>query len=124
DVPFDMKEPNSNDDGYVELEEGKQTLDGEEALAVVRSRRVDTDLGRGQRQLEMVEAILSKAKSTGALTKLDDLIKVVAHNAKHTMEAKPIRSLAAYCSTSELGVNPTLIRGRDYCSPADRASFY
>ncbi|KKK33981.1 alpha/beta hydrolase [Salinicoccus sediminis] len=124
DVPFDMKEPNSNDDGYTELEEGKQTLNGEEALAVVRSRRVDTDLGRGQRQLEMVEAILSRAKSTGALTKLDDLIKVVADNTKHNMEAKTIRSLAAYYSTNDLEFNPTQIRGSDYWNPGNGAYFY
>jgi len=124
DVPFDMKEPNSNDDGYTELEEGKQKLDGEEALAVVRSRRVDTDLGRGQRQLEMVEAILSRAKSTGALTKLDDLIKVVADNTKHNMEAKTIRSLAAYYSTNELEFNSTQVRGSDYWNPGNGAYFY
>ncbi|AKG73408.1 LCP family protein [Salinicoccus halodurans] len=124
DVPFDMNEPNSNDDGRTKLEEGKQTLNGEEALAVVRSRRVDTDLGRGQRQLEMVEAILGKAKSTGALTKLDDLIKVVADNTKHNMKAKTIRSLAAYYSFNDIEFNSTQVRGSDYWNPGNGAYFY
>lgn len=124
DVPFDMNEPNLNDDGRTKLEEGKQTLNGEEALAVVRSRRVDTDLGRGQRQLEMVEAILGKAKSTGALTKLDDLIKVVADNTKHNMKAKTIRSLAAYYSRNELEFNSTQVRGSDFWNPGNGAYFY
>lgn len=124
DVPFDMEEPNSTDEGKIKLEEGKQTLDGEEALAVVRSRRVDTDLGRGQRQLEMVEAILGKAKSTGALSKLDDLINVVADNTKHNMKAKTIRSLAAYYSFNEIEFNSTQVRGSDYRHEANGGYFY
>lgn len=124
DVPFAMNEPNSNDDGRTKLEPGKQTLNGEEALAVVRSRRVDTDLGRGQRQLKMVEAILGKAKSTGALTKLDDLINVVADNTKHNMKAKTIRSLAAYYSFNDVEFNSTQVRGSDYWNPGNGAYFY
>ncbi|WP_411843696.1 LCP family protein [Salinicoccus sp. HZC-1] len=124
DVPFDMEEPNSTDDGKVKLEAGKQKLNGEEALAVVRSRRVDSDLGRGQRQLEMVEAILGKAKSTGALTKLDELIGVVADNTKHNMKAKTIRSLAAYYSFNNIEFNSTQVRGSDYWHPGNGAYFY
>ncbi|WP_051683093.1 LCP family protein [Salinicoccus luteus] len=124
DVPFDMNEPNSVDRGRIELEEGVQELNGEEALAVVRSRRVDTDLGRGQRQLEMVEKILSKAKSTGALSKIDDLIEVVADNTKHDMTSKTIRSLAAYYSFNDIEFNTTQVRGSDFWNPGNGAYFY
>ena len=96
DVPFDMESPTSIDRGTIEIEEGEQVLDGEEALAVVRNRDVDTDLGRGNRQLEMVEAIMQKAKSTGALTRIDDLIEVVAENVRHDMSSETIRDLATY----------------------------
>lgn len=124
DVPFDMNEPDSMDRGRIELEEGVQELNGEEALAVVRSRRVDTDLGRGQRQLEMVEKILAKAKSTGALSKIDDLIEVVADNTKHDMESKTIRSLAAYYSFNDIDFNTTQVRGDDFWNPGNGAYFY
>ncbi|MCG1009965.1 LCP family protein [Salinicoccus sp. ID82-1] len=124
DVPFEMNEPNSMDRGRIILEPGVQELNGEEALAVVRSRRVDTDLGRGQRQLEMVQKILAKAKSTGALTKLDDLIEVVADNTKHNMTSKEIRSLAAYYSFNDIEFNPTQIRGSDFWYEGNGAYFY
>lgn len=124
DVPFDMNEPNSMDRGRIELEEGVQELNGEEALAVVRSRRVDTDLGRGQRQLEMVEKILAKAKSTGALSKIDDLIEVVADNTKHDMESKAIRSLAAYYSFNDIEFNTTQVRGSDFWFQQNGGYFY
>ncbi|MEZ2457765.1 LCP family protein [Salinicoccus roseus] len=125
DVPFDMEEPNQTDRGEeIVLEEGEQVLNGEEALAVVRSRSVDTDLGRGQRQLKLVEKILSKAKSTGALSKVDDLIEVVADNTKHDMESKTIRSLAAYYSFNDIDFNTTQVRGDDFWNPGNGAYFY
>ncbi|WP_271400371.1 LCP family protein [Salinicoccus roseus] len=125
DVPFDMEEPNQTDRGEeIVLEEGEQVLNGEEALAVVRSRSVDTDLGRGQRQLKLVEKILSKAKSTGALSKIDDLIEVVADNTKHDMESKTIRSLAAYYSFNDIEFNTTQVRGDDFWNPGNGAYFY
>ncbi|GAA3729257.1 hypothetical protein GCM10022378_17350 [Salinicoccus jeotgali] len=124
DVPFEMSEQNSKDKGKIELKEGKQTLNGEEALAVVRNRKVDSDLGRGQRQLELVQAILSKAKSTGALSKLDELIEVVADNTKHNMESKTIRSLAAYYSFNDINFNTTQIKGSDFWFQQNGAYFY
>ncbi|GAB3063523.1 LCP family protein [Salinicoccus sesuvii] len=125
DVPFDMEEPNQTDRGEkIVLEEGLQELDGEEALAVVRSRRIDTDLGRGQRQLELVQKILGKAKSTGALTKLDDLIEVVADNTKHNMSSKEIRSLAAYYSFNSIEFDTTQLRGDDFWFERNGAYFY
>ncbi|MHC0552939.1 LCP family protein [Salinicoccus sp. CNSTN-B1] len=125
DVPFDMEVSSQTDRGPdVVVEEGEQTLSGAEALAVVRSRDIDSDLGRGQRQLELVQAILSKAKSTGALSKLDELIEVVADNTKHNMESKTIRSLAAYYSFNDINFNTTQIKGSDFWFQQNGAYFY
>ncbi|MFD2830028.1 LCP family protein [Corticicoccus populi] len=124
DVPFDMDEPDSTDDGRTVLEAGEQELNGEEALAVVRSRKVDTDLGRGNRQLEMVEAILEKAKSTGALTQIDDLISVVAGNSRHNLESETVRSLATYYAFNTVEFNNVQLRGTDYWNPGNGAYFY
>lgn len=124
DVPFDMEEPTTEDRGTIEIEEGEQTLNGDEALAVVRSREVDTDLGRGNRQLEMVEAIMDKAKSTGALTNIDDLIDVVADNARHDLESDTIRSLAAYYAFNDVEFVTTQISGTDYWHQPNGAYFY
>lgn len=124
DVPFDMDEPDSTDNGRTKLEAGKQELDGEEALAVVRSRKIDSDLGRGSRQLEMVEAILEKAKSTGALTHIDDLIDVVADNSQHNLESDTVRSLAKYYAFNTVEFNNVQLRGSDFWNPGNGAYFY
>ena len=124
DVPFDMNEPDQYDTGRIILEEGVQELDGEEALAVVRSRRVDSDLGRGNRQMELVEAVLNKVKSSGGLTKIDDLIKVVADNTRHNFTSKDIRQLASYYAFNDISFDSTQLRGSDYWHPGNGAYFY
>lgn len=124
DVPFDTEEPDSDDTGTVELEEGTQELEGEEALAAVRSRSIDTDLGRGNRQIEMIEAIMEKAKTTGALTRVDDLLEVVADNSRHDMETETIRDLATYYAFNTVEFNNVQIQGDDYWNPGNGGYFY
>ena len=124
DVPFDMNEPDQHDTSRIELEAGVQELNGEEALAVVRSRRVDSDLGRGNRQMELVEAVLNKVKSSGGLSKIDDLIKVVADNTRHNFTSKDIRQLASYYAFNDISFDSTQLRGTDYWNPGNGAYFY
>src|SRR5690625_4284382 len=124
DVPFDMESPTSIDRGTIEIEEGEQVLNGEEALAVVRNRDVDTDLGRGNRQLEMVQAIMQKAKSTGALTRIDDLIEVVAENVRHDMTSETVKDLAAYYAFNSIEFDNTQVVGTDFWYQGNGAYFY
>lgn len=124
DVPFDMESPTSVDRGTIEIEEGEQVLTGEEALAVIRNRDVDTDLGRGNRQLEMVEAIMQQAKSTGALTRIDDLIEVVAENVRHDMTSEIIQDLATYYAFNTIEFDNSQIVGDDFWYERNGAYFY
>ena len=54
--------------GNVELESGKQTLNGKQALAYCRIRKIDTDFVRTERQRTVMSAILSKMKSSNPIT--------------------------------------------------------
>lgn len=63
DVPVEFTEQNSKDEpGTIHLKKGVQKLTGEEALALARTRHIDSDAMRGQRQQLVIEAILSKLK--------------------------------------------------------------
>lgn len=124
DVPFAMNEPDQYDTSRIVLEEGVQELNGEEALAVVRSRRVDSDLGRGNRQMELVEAVLNKVKSSGGLSKIDALIKVVAENTRHNFTSKDIRQLASYYAFNSISFDSTQLQGTDFWNPGNGAYFY
>ena len=72
DVPVEFTEQNSKDEpDTIHLKKGLQKLNGEEALALARTRHIDSDAMRGQRQQLVMEAILSKLKSVGSITKLE-----------------------------------------------------
>ncbi|UOR11661.1 LCP family protein [Halobacillus amylolyticus] len=83
DVPFELTEQNSEDEeDAIHLEEGYQTVTGEEALALVRSRQYDSDLARGQRQMKMIEAIIEKASQIGSISNYGDVIDSIGNNLK------------------------------------------
>lgn len=95
-VPFDMLEQNAQgEQGTVELKQGWQLLNGEEALAFSRSRYYDSDIERGQRQLQVIHAIIDKAKSMNALTSINDLIKIGGDNVTHNMSMSQVFTAAS-----------------------------
>ncbi|TDM03826.1 LCP family protein [Macrococcus carouselicus] len=113
-VPFDINEPTKNDHGRIKVQQGYQKINGDQALALVRSRHVDTDLGRGRRQVEMIEAIMKKAKNTDSLAKIDELVEIVGNNAKHNMTFDDITSLAATYSKGDVEFKRAQIGGTHY----------
>ncbi len=97
DVPFTLSEKNSNDiAGAIKLEKGKQHLNGEEALALARSRQYDDDMARGQRQMELMKAIFEEASKTKSIGKYGSLIDSIGKNMKTNMEFEEMVSLHDY----------------------------
>lgn len=78
DVPYELTEQNSSDQsGAIELDEGTQTLNGEEALALARTRKQDSDLARGERQMEIIQQIFREAMSSRGLNNFDEIVASV-----------------------------------------------
>src|SRR5690606_23030561 len=76
DVPFNFWE--KSDEGMQEriyFKKGKHTLNGEEALAYVRMRKRDPkgDLGRNERQQQVINAVLEKIISPSTIFKINDI---------------------------------------------------
>lgn len=79
-VPFTFSEQNSAGvHNTITINEGMQTLDGEEALAYVRMRKKDPlgDVGRGMRQQQVIQALIEKGSSFSSITKYGDVINSV-----------------------------------------------
>ncbi|HDR4437221.1 TPA: LCP family protein [Bacillus cereus] len=75
DVPVEFTEQDSNDNAdAIHLKKGVQKLNSEEALALARTRHIDSDAMRGQRQQLVIEAILKKLTSVGSVTKVVNII--------------------------------------------------
>ncbi|OON98042.1 MAG: hypothetical protein ATN32_04925, partial [Candidatus Epulonipiscium fishelsonii] len=82
-VPKDMDYNDPYQDLYINLEQGIQTLDGEEAEEFVRFRHdKDGDLGRIERQQLFLDAFVDKLLSPAIATKIPQLISVLSSSIK------------------------------------------
>ncbi|QOY37093.1 LCP family protein [Anaerobacillus isosaccharinicus] len=99
DVKFSFTEMDSNDKkGAIKINKGLQTLNGEEALAYVRMRKADPrgDLGRGERQQEVIKAIIEKTASMSSITKYDNLLDSIEKHLAMNFTFQNIVSLHKY----------------------------
>jgi polyisoprenyl-teichoic acid--peptidoglycan teichoic acid transferase len=96
-VPYEISEKDSEDNHEaIHLKPGLQTLNGEEALALARTRHKDSDYMRGKRQQEILKAILQKAVSVQSITKHGKLIEAVGDNMTTNMSFSEMKSLMDY----------------------------
>ncbi|WP_096202412.1 LCP family glycopolymer transferase [Bacillus sp. FJAT-45350] len=99
DVPFTFSEMDSNDNqGAITLYEGRQLLSGEEALAFSRMRKKDPrgDLGRGDRQQEVIKAIIEKGASLSSITSYGAVLDSIEKHISMNLSFGNILSLHSY----------------------------
>lgn len=115
DVPFDLSEMDSNDrKNAIQLKAGLQTLNGEETLALARTRKRDSDIERGKRQQEIMKAIIKKGLSIGAITKYDDVMEAVGNNMATDLTFKDVKSFFDYATAgTSLDIENLTLSGKN-----------
>ncbi|AMM95104.1 transcriptional regulator [Peribacillus simplex] len=115
DVPYEINELDSHDKkNGIHLEKGLQTVDGEEALAFARTRKKDSDIQRGERQQEVLKAIVAKAASAGSITKYTDVMEAVGDNMTTNLQFSQIKGFIKYVTTDKgLNLETLKLEGRD-----------
>lgn len=114
DVPYSFCEQNSKrkfGKNTIFVDEGKQTLNGEEALAFARHRKVTSymvnycgpkyvtnanywnDFTRGQNQQIIINALLNKLKNINSFDTIEDLLKTISNNVETDISTNSILSL-------------------------------
>ncbi|MER2261248.1 MAG: LCP family protein [Psychrobacillus sp.] len=83
-VPFTFKAQLTGSLKWKTYTEGPMELNGNEALAYVRMRKSDPqgDLGRNERQKQVIKEIIDKGTSLSNITKIDDMIEDIGNNVK------------------------------------------
>lgn len=114
-VPYEIQESDSQDRGKaIHLMPGSQTLDGEEALALARTRKQDSDIQRGERQQEILKAIMDKATTVGAVSKYTDVMEAVGDNMKTNLKFSEMRAFIDYTTKdSGLDIESVKLEGED-----------
>lgn len=73
---------------------GMQTVTGEQALALARSRHYDSDLGRSMRQTELIKAILAKGSSASTILSASSLIEAAGDTIETNIPSNQFLSFA------------------------------
>lgn len=111
-VPYEISEPNSgNKRDSIHLYPGYQHLDGEETLALARTRKHDSDLQRGRRQQEILMTIADEVLSTSSLLKLDDVMTAVGKNMSTNLKMPEIRGFFSYALDGDIEIDTLNLDG-------------
>lgn len=114
DVPYELYEKDAEDNnGAIHLEPGYQKLNGEEALALARTRKQDNDIERGKRQQEIIKAIMKRAVSANSVSKYDDIIEAIGNNMETNMTFDEMKSLTSYGLNGKLDLETLSLAGED-----------
>jgi LCP family protein required for cell wall assembly len=115
-VPYEFKESNSMDQrDSIHLFEGVQELNGEEALALARTRKLDNDIQRGKRQQDIIKAIIDKGTSIQSILSYDDVLEAVGDNMTTNMNFSEMKTFITYgTNASGIDVESFTLEGTDY----------
>jgi len=112
DVPYEMVESNSGDErDAIHLYPGNQHLNGEETLALARTRKYDNDIERGKRQQEILHKIADKATSASSLLKIEDVITAIGSNMRTNLSFPEMRGFLSYGLSEEVYIENVNVEG-------------
>ena len=114
DVPYNRLEKDENDRNTIQLKKGlQQELDGRHALALARTRKADSDIERGKRQQQILQAIIKEMVSVKSITKYGDVIEAVGDNMKTDMTFKEMTSFWEYAKGGMPQIDTINLKGYD-----------
>ncbi|URM33434.1 LCP family protein [Cytobacillus firmus] len=119
DVPYAFSEQDSNDTpNAISLEPGYQLLNGEEALALARTRKQDSDIQRGVRQQEILKAIVNRAVSVGSISKYATVIDAVGKNMETDLTFDQMKAFLNYATEgTSINIESLNLAGQDMYLP-------
>ena len=112
DVPYEIVESDSGDQrDAIHLYPGYQHLDGEQALALARTRKYDSDIERGKRQQEILKEIVETIASASSLLRLEDVLHAVGANMKTNLTMPEIRGFLSYGLADNIRIDNVNLAG-------------
>ncbi len=123
-VPYDINDPTYPDMNYgfdpLFIPAGMQHMDGQTALKYARTRHVDNDFGRANRQQQVLLAARDKALGLGAaglLARAPELYKRVEQGIRTDLSLEQIVQLAQAASAIDSENIRSDVLDQDYVSP-------
>ncbi|MBV5259576.1 LytR family transcriptional regulator [Synechococcus moorigangaii CMS01] len=103
-VPKDMKYQDDSQRLYINLKEGEQHLNGDEALQFLRFRYDEYgDIGRVQRQQTLIRAVLEQGLTPNNLVKFPQVMSIIQSHIDTNMSVQELIALAGFGSQIDRG---------------------
>ncbi|MEC4803210.1 MAG: LCP family protein [Jaaginema sp. PMC 1079.18] len=101
-VPRDMKYTDHSQHLYIDLKQGQQTLNGDQALQFLRFRKDEYgDIGRVQRQQMLLRAMIEQALKPSIVVRTPKILKVIQENLDTNLSVEELAALAGFASQTE-----------------------
>ncbi|MDY6806837.1 MAG: LCP family protein [Cyanobacteriota bacterium] len=98
-VPKDMKYQDDSQHLYINLKEGEQHLNGEEALQFLRFRRDNLgDIGRVQRQQTLMRAFIEQVVNVKTMGKMPKILSVIQSHIDTNLSVEELIALVGFAS--------------------------
>lgn len=113
-VPKDLKYQDDSQHLYINLKAGKQHLDGDKALQLLRYRHDENgDIGRIQRQQMVIRALIDQTLNPATLARLPQILNVIQSNIDTNLTVEEIIALVGFgARTNRSNMQMLLLPGR------------
>lgn len=113
-VPKDMKYQDDSQHLYINLKAGKQHLNGNQALQLLRYRHDETgDIGRIQRQQLVMRSLMEQALNPTTLARLPQILSVVQSHIDTNLSMEEVMALASFgVQTNRSNVQMLMLPGQ------------
>ncbi|WP_460206498.1 LCP family protein [Scytonema sp. NUACC21] len=113
-VPKDMKYKDESQHLFINLKAGKQHLNGDQALQLLRFRHDENgDIGRIQRQQMVMRALMDQSLNPATLTQLPKILNVVKDNIDTNLTVEELLALVGFgVRTNRSSMQMMMLPGR------------
>ncbi|GAB4459929.1 MAG: LCP family protein [Elainellaceae cyanobacterium] len=124
-VPKDMKYTDHSQHLYIDLKQGEQHLNGEQALQFLRFRYdAYGDIGRVQRQQTLMRALVEQTLSPATLTRIPQILSVIQENVDTNLTVEELVALVGFASQLERADLQMLMLPGDFSGAGDYEASY
>lgn len=99
DVPIEFCEQDENrsfaQKDLICLKEGKQKVNGKQALALARHRKSYTDVMRGKAQQEVIKGVINKLTSTAGVTNINQVLNIASKTVSTDMPMQQVTNFVS-----------------------------
>lgn len=119
-IPEDMQYTDESQHLYIDLEQGEQHLDGEEAIQFLRFRYdAYGDIGRVQRQQMFMRALVEQTLSPRTVARIPKILSVIQSHVDTNLSIEELIALVGFASQADRSDTNMLMLPGDFSSPSD-----